>query len=105
MHTVDRINHLLDRCDLPRLPDCMNIITGGEGSYTYPNIIRPPLHEVLNHLDSAIGADTEFLPGVKCECPGHINGACHHRRAVGARLRMIEEIMALNDLKQQFMVG
>jgi hypothetical protein len=92
MTTVDRINALLDRLDLPRIgiPDF--------------SARQAPLHYHLNRIDSAIGADTEWLSSLECQCLWHIGKACHARRAVGARVRMLEEIVALNDLRSQFAV-
>lgn len=105
MTTVDRINTLLVHCDLPRLPDIdWGIITGGEGQSTYPQKVRPDLHIVLNKVDSAVGADTEWLSSRECGCLWHIGKSCSARRAVGARVRMLEEVVALNDLKKQFAV-
>jgi hypothetical protein len=86
---VDRINELLVRVDLPRLR--------AETRQRY-------LHDTLNSIDSAIGADTEWLSSLECSCLWHIGKACKNRRAVGARVRMLEEIIALNDLKKQFAV-
>lgn len=85
MNTVARINELLDRCLLPR-----------------QNLYQSGLHAVLNVIDSAVGADTEWLSSLECSCLWHIGKACHNRRAVGARVRMLEELVALKDLKEQF---
>lgn len=88
MTTIDRINRLLDRHDLPRR-----------------NLYQTGLHGTLNAIDSAIGADTEWLSSLECKCLWHIGKTCGNRRAIGARVKMLEEIAALNDLKKQFMVG
>jgi hypothetical protein len=91
MTTIDRINSLLVRHGQSALrPKLMEEM--------------PDLHGVLNRLDSAVGADTEWLSSKECGCLWHIGKTCHARRAVGARLRMLEEVAALNDLKKQFAV-
>jgi hypothetical protein len=51
-------------------------------------------HKILNHIDSAIGADTEWLFPPPCSCHWHFNTVCQRRRAVGARVRMLEELLA-----------
>jgi hypothetical protein len=89
MTTIDRINNLLVRADLPK---------------HRANTRQLYLHDTLNMLDSAIGADTEWLSSLECQCLWHIGKSCDARRAVGARVRMLEEIVALNDLKAQFAV-
>lgn len=86
---IDRINELLVRADLPRLR---------------ANTSQGFLHDQLNIIDSAIGADTEWLSSLECSCLWHIGKACSNRRAVGARVRMLEETLALRDLKEQFAV-
>jgi hypothetical protein len=88
MNTIDRINRLIGQTPL-------GSVRVGAGSR---------LHSILNSIDSAIGADTEWVRKDSCRCSAHINGACGNRRAVGARVKMLEEITALNDLKQQFAV-
>lgn len=88
--TVDRVNELLRYADLPRLRSGAN---------------QNGLHDTLNLLDSAIGADTEWLTSRECGCLWHIGKSCSARRAVGARVRMLEEIVALRELKEQFAVG
>jgi hypothetical protein len=103
MTTVDRINVLRSRCNLPPLPDIdWNVITGGEGQRTYPKVLRPSLHDILNTIDSAIGATTEWLHDGDCSCAWHIGKCCYRRRAVGARVRMLEEILALRDRSSRF---
>jgi hypothetical protein len=84
MTTIDRINVLISRTDLEG-----KISARGED-----------LHDTLNKVDSAIGADTEWLSSLECQCLWHIGKACHARRAVGARVRMLEEIVALNELRK-----
>lgn len=89
MNTITRINNLLE-------------VT----TVIIPKTVKPgeSLHPILNALDSAIGADTEWLSSLECSCLWHIGKTCHNRRAVGARVRILEETVALNDLKQQFSV-
>lgn len=84
---VDRINDLLFDAKLPVIK---------------ADTSRGTLHDALNMLDSAIGADTEWLSSLECSCLWHIGKMCDNRRAVGARVKMLEEIVALNDLKKQF---
>lgn len=85
--TVDRINALLIRCDLPRLR---------------ANTAQGYLHDTLNIIDSAVGADTEWLSSLECSCLWHSGKTCNNRRAVGARVKMLEETLALNDLRSKF---
>lgn len=100
---LDQIASLLERCSLPKFPDIdWGVVTGGEGQYTYPAELRPSLHNILNYVDSAIGADTEWLSSLECSCLWHIGKTCGMRRAVGARVRMLEEAVALNLVKRKF---
>lgn len=85
MTTKDRIDDLLVRKELGFLRD-----------------FKKDIHTILNYVDSAIGADTEWLSSLECRCLWHIGKVCSNRRAVGARVRMLEEILALSDLRQQF---
>lgn len=86
MNTINRINALFAYCKLGEIDD-------------YPD---ENAHEHLNRVDSAIGADTEWLSSSECGCLWHIGKTCGNRRAVGARVKMLEEVVALNDLKKKF---
>lgn len=88
MTTLERINALFEYCTIIGNP---RVIYRGDG-----------LHEKLNVLDSAIGADTEWLSSLECSCLWHIGKTCGMRRAVGARVRMLEEAVALNLVKRKF---
>lgn len=87
---IDRINALLAHFSYPHP---MLRANWGMFSGPYPKDARPDLHEVLNQLDSAIGADTEWLRKGRCACVVHFGNTCDNRRAVGARVKMLEEIM------------
>jgi hypothetical protein len=89
-----RVDSLLEAVKLSPLPEERGFFSGK----------RVDLHEVLNKIDSAIGADTEWLSSLECKCLWHIGKCCHNRRAVGARVRMLEECLALDDLKRSFAV-
>jgi hypothetical protein len=90
MNTIDRIERLLSYADLPPLPNIdWSIVEWSARNQRK----RPSLHSILNSIDSAIGADTELARGGSCRCSAHINGACGNRRAIGARIRMLEELM------------
>lgn len=79
MNTIDRINRLIAATPL-------GSVRVGAGQ---------KLHPILNVIDSAIGARTEFDCKHQCRCRVHINGACGARRAVGARVRMLEEALGM----------
>lgn len=63
-----------------------------------------PLHTVLNFIDSAVGADTEWLSSLECSCLWHVGKMCERRRAIGARVRMLEEIVALSEVKKVYSI-
>jgi hypothetical protein len=79
---VDRINALMDRLDIPRI------------GMVPLSALAPSLHRELSRVDSAIGADTEWLFDPPCSCKWHYEKVCSRRRAVGARVRMLEEMLA-----------
>lgn len=94
--TLDRIKAIAKRVGI-EMPDMPPLMTWGKEW-----ISRPNLHDLLNKLDSAVGADTEWVSSLECSCLWHIGKTCKNRRAVGARVRMLEEFLALSDVKRQF---
>jgi hypothetical protein len=77
---ADRIDVLLDRSGFPELS-----IAKKAGS----------LHDLLDAIDGAVGVDTKWKDGLRgCECVTHINKSCDSRRAVGARVALLEARLA-----------
>lgn len=94
MSTRDRIDALVCR---------VSLLPGVRGLGDLRDF-KEGIHTILNHIDSAIGADTQWLSSLECKCLWHIGKTCHNRRAVGARVRMLEETLALRAVKKQFAV-
>jgi hypothetical protein len=93
MFTIDRIERLLVYCGLPPLETFQLQRRELKGP--------PPSHAVLNTIDLYMNVDTEMLPSKECRCLWHIGKTCHARRAVGARLALLEEVMARDEIAKQ----
>jgi hypothetical protein len=93
MFTIDRIARLLNYCGLPPLEKLQLQRQELNGP--------PPAHAVLNDIDLHLNVDTEMLPSSECRCLWHIGKTCHARRPIGARLALLEEAMARDEITKQ----
>jgi hypothetical protein len=102
MFTIDRIERLLVYCGLPPLEKYQLQRTGKlRANNSFVTFDPPPGHAILNTIDLHLNVDTEMLPSRECECLWHIGKTCHARRAVGARLALLEEAMARDEITKQ----
>lgn len=56
-------------------------------------------HDIIDMIDTQMSVDTAYIG--ECSCVMHHNGACSARRYVGARLALLEECMAREEITNE----